>query len=199
MPNDGHPSRPDGRADHARSGGSLILIALGVLSACFSGPPPSTAGSAGSYEGRWVHGHGASTSSGRSGWSASTTAREARLSGDDSQLLVEARLNGRVSGVFLLDTGASYCVITPEMASRLGVSGDPEKESIALETPAGRIKAPMTTLRSIEVAHASAGEVPTVIYPAVGEPLSGILGLSFLRQFEFSIDARRRVLRLRPF
>jgi len=199
MPNDGHTRRPDARADHTWSRGSPILIALGVLSACFSGPPHSTAGSAGSYEARWVHGGSASAPSARSGWSTSTTAREARLSGDDSQLLVEARLNGRVSGVFLLDTGASYCVITPGMASRLGVSSDPEKESIALETPAGRIEAPMTTLRSVEVANASAGEVPTVIYPAVDEPLSGILGLSFLRHFEFSIDARRRLLRLRPF
>jgi hypothetical protein len=41
--------------------------------------------------------------------------------------------------------------------------------------------------------------VRAVIYPAVEEPLAGILGLSFLSQFEFSIDTRRRLLTLRPF
>jgi aspartyl protease family protein len=125
--------------------------------------------------------------------------RVARLGGDDSQLLVEAKLNGKVSGTFLVDTGASYCVITPETARRLGVSEEPDDDPIALITPAGRIEAPVTTLRSVEVARASAGDVSAVIYPAVEAPLSGILGLSFLRQFEFSVDARHRVLRLRPF
>jgi clan AA aspartic protease (TIGR02281 family) len=129
----------------------------------------------------------------------STSTREAPLSGDDSQLLVEARLNGQVSGLFLVDTGASYCVITPELAEQLGVAGRAGADPIALLTPAGKIEAHMTSLRSVEVARARAGHVPTVIYPAVEAPLSGILGLSFLRQFEFSVDTRRRVLRLRPF
>ena len=90
-------------------------------------------------------------------------------------------------------------MITPDLAKRLGVGMAEGESPVALLTPAGKIEAPMTTLRSVEVARARAGDVSTVIYPAVDAPLSGILGLSFLKQFEFSIDARRRVLRLRPF
>jgi len=140
-------------------------------------------------------------------------AREALLTGDGSQLLVEARLNGRVSGTFLVDTGASYCVITPAVARQLGFGlgrgvgvglglkgdGEPPVGAVTLATPTGDIEAPITTLRVIEVANARAGDVSTVIYPAVEEPLSGILGLSFLNHFEFSVDSRRRILRLRPF
>lgn len=179
---------------------SPLAAMLLMTSACVSAMPPPVPGEARTYRARWVHG-GTPGSPGSSSttWVRSTATREARLTGDESQLLVEARLNGRVSGLFLLDTGASYCVITPELASRLGVADASDADPVALLTPAGKIEAPMTTLRSVEVARARAGDVSTVIYPAVDAPLSGILGLSFLRQFEFSVDARRRVLRLRPF
>ncbi len=179
-----------------RLGRTPLLVALVVTSACFS-LSRTTAGEGAASDHAWVHG-GEPGGAGRA-WSASTTAREARLAGDGSQLLVEARLNGRVSGTFLLDTGASYCVITPETARRLGLGRQDGEQAITLATPTGEIEATMMTLRSVEVANARAGDVPTVIYPAVEEPLAGILGLSFLSQFEFSVDSRRKVLKLRPF
>lgn len=176
-----------------------LLVTLVVSSACF--PAPGTpAGERIVHESLWVQGGQATTAGADSPWRGSPAARETNLTGDGSQLLVEARLNGRVSGVFLLDTGASYCVITPRTARRLGI-GRPKTgdDPVILATPTGEIEAPMTRLHTIEVANMRAGDVSTVIYPAVEEPLSGILGLSFLSQFEFSVDARRRVLRLRPF
>jgi len=178
---------------------TTLVAMLLTTSACVSAMPPPVVGEAGTYRAHWVHGGAPASTPSADRWLGSTATREARLTGDDSQLLVEARLNGRVSGLFLLDTGASYCVITPELADQLGLAGDPAEDPVALLTPSGRIEAPMTTLRSVEVARARAGDVSTVIYPAVDAPLSGILGLSFLRQFEFSVDTRRRLLRLRPF
>jgi clan AA aspartic protease (TIGR02281 family) len=178
---------------------SPLVLTLVVASACMSPAPHATLREPGTYRAHWVHGGAPPTQQDGSPWVGSPAIREARLTGDDSQLLVEAKLNGHVSGLFLLDTGASYCVITPDLAKRLGVGMEEGQSPVALLTPGGKIEAPMTTLRSVEVARARAGDVSTVIYPAVDAPLSGILGLSFLKQFEFSVDARRRVLRLRPF
>jgi clan AA aspartic protease (TIGR02281 family) len=134
----------------------------------------------------------------RSPWTRSAAVREARLSGNGSQILVEGRLNGRVTGLFLLDTGASYCVITPETARRLGISSRSGSSTVTLVTANGEIQAPLTHLREVEVARAHVGDVPTVIHSAVSPPLAGIIGLSFLRNFEFSIDSSKHVLRLRP-
>jgi clan AA aspartic protease (TIGR02281 family) len=187
------------RPDRTRLRGIPLLIVLAATSACSSGSTRTNPGHGLTYGAVWLHGGDASPGSAESPWITSTVAREARLTGDDSQLLVEAKVNGRVSGVFLLDTGASYCVITPDVARRLGVGTQDTNDTITLATPTGEIEAPMTTLRTVEVARTRAGNVSAVIYPAVAEPLSGIIGLSFLSQFEFSIDSRRRLLRLRPF
>jgi clan AA aspartic protease (TIGR02281 family) len=176
---------------------SPLLIALLACAACV---PPRSAPGGGPIavpDGTWLR--GAVEPAAPAPLLAAHTAREAYLGGDGSQLLVEARLNGAVSGTFLIDTGASYCVITPETARLLGLGHLEAEEPVVLATPTGEIEAPLTTLQTIEVADARAGNITAVIYPAVDEPLSGILGLSFLSQFEFSVDARRRVLRLRPF
>jgi clan AA aspartic protease (TIGR02281 family) len=178
---------------------TTLWIACLLSSACFSVPPGSGAGGRPVAGSLWVRGAERPVPSAERTWVPSTTARQARLDGDGSQLLVEVRLNGRVSGTFLLDTGASYCVITPETARRLGIAEQAHAEAITLVTPTGEIEAPLMMLRSVEVANSRARDIQAVIYPAVDAPLSGILGLSFLSQFEFSIDTRRRILRLRPF
>lgn len=192
----------------SRSAGLLIVL---VLSAGCVAPRATATEELASGRSTWVYGAETATGSARSTPHAAPVAREALLTGDGSQLLVEARLNGRVSGTFLVDTGASYCVITPAVARQLGlglgrglggeggVPGESALSAVTLATPTGDIEAPITTLRVVEVANARAGEISTVIYPAVEEPLSGILGLSFLNHFEFSVDSRRRILRLRPF
>ncbi len=205
MSNLGPASRPLARLG-ALPRPVALLLALTLSSGCIA-PRRTTADELSSRTGRQVYGTETALNEASSPWPAPPTAREALLTGDGSQLLVEARLNGRVSGTFLVDTGASYCVITPAVARQLGFGlgrglakdDDPRLGAVTLATPTGDIEAPITTLRVVEVANARAGDISTVIYPAVEEPLSGILGLSFLNHFEFSVDSRRRILRLRPF
>jgi predicted aspartyl protease len=43
------------------------------------------------------------------------------LSGGRTHLIVDGALNGTVSGPMLVDTGASYCVLTRETARKLGL------------------------------------------------------------------------------
>ena len=57
---------------------------------------------------------------GRADWSG-VGGREVALQGNGKSWIVSATLNGSVSGLFLLDTGASYCVINASVARRLGL------------------------------------------------------------------------------
>ena len=43
------------------------------------------------------------------------------LRGDGTSWTVQATINGRTNALFLLDTGASYCVIAPSLARQLAL------------------------------------------------------------------------------
>ena len=120
---------------------------------------------------------------------------EARLFTDGTNWVVHATLNGRVRGLFLLDTGAALCALSPEMARRLGVTRG--RELLDLHTTKGVVRVPLVELTSIEIGRRGARGVETVIYSVVPTPLDGVIGLSFLNRFDYAIDADRRLLRLR--
>ena len=108
--------------------------------------------------------------------------------------LLDARLNDHVTGRFLLDTGATFCVLAPHLADQLGLRVD---ETIQMQTANGIIDAPVVQLRSLAVGQSNARDLRAVVHKAVSPPLDGVIGLNFLNQFSYSIDPRRRVLELR--
>jgi aspartyl protease family protein len=126
---------------------------------------------------------------------ASGGSGEVPLAGNGTSWHVRATLNGNVRGLFLLDTGASFCVLAPDVASRLRL---PEAtEHVELHTANGVVRAPLVRLGTIDVGGQRARDVAAVVHPAVAPPLDGIIGLSFLNQFSYAVDPRRRMLRLR--
>ncbi|HLK10362.1 MAG TPA: retropepsin-like aspartic protease [Candidatus Binatia bacterium] len=120
---------------------------------------------------------------------------EVPLEGDGTTWIVRATVNGRASGRFLLDTGASLCVVTPTLLERIGLHAS--DESVALQTANGVVTAPLVRLADLAVSGNRAGGVAAVVYGGVPAGLDGIVGLSFLNRFSYSVDPQRRVLRLR--
>ena len=120
--------------------------------------------------------------------------REVPLDGNGNTWLVHATVNGSVSGLFLLDTGASYCVLAPTAARRLGVKAS--GENVEIRTANGVVRAPVIELATVDVGGNRARQVRAIVHPAVAPPLDGIIGLSFLNHFSYGVDPRRRVLRL---
>ena len=120
---------------------------------------------------------------------------EIPLEGDGHVWTVRARLNDHLSGQFLLDTGASVCVLAPAMARRLDL--EETGTEVELRTANGVVRAPLVRVRSIEVGRNRAEDVTAVVHPAVSGSLDGVLGLSFLNTFDsYAIDSRRHTLRL---
>ena len=122
--------------------------------------------------------------------------REVPLQGDGKTWTVRATLNGSVQGQFLLDTGATYCVISQGIARRLGLrtSG----EHVTVVTANGQMSVPLVTIRYFDLGSNRARDVKAVVHDSVAPPLDGLLGLSFLNNFAYVIDAKQRVVRLRP-
>ncbi len=116
------------------------------------------------------------------------------LDGDGTGWLVDVTVNGGPRGQFLLDTGASFCVLSPTFSRRLRL---PMAEShVDLQTANGIVSAPLVRLRSLDVGGNRAHDLHAVVHVAVAPPLDGVLGLNFLNHFSYAIDPRRRTLRL---
>lgn len=119
------------------------------------------------------------------------------LSGDAKHLVVEGTLNGTVRGPMLVDTGASYCVLTHGTARRLGLSAKP-RERIPVATANGQINAAFVELEALALHEAELTGVRAVVMDAVEPPLIGIVGLNYLTRFRFSVDLAEGTLRLEP-
>jgi clan AA aspartic protease (TIGR02281 family) len=116
------------------------------------------------------------------------------LRGDGTSWLVQATINGRAQGLFLLDTGASYCVITPGLARELALS--PTGSFATVLTANGAVKAPIVRLRSLELNGTRAQDVQAIVHDAVGPKLDGVIGLNFLNRYRYAVDPQRRELEL---
>ncbi|MGE0199798.1 MAG: TIGR02281 family clan AA aspartic protease [Candidatus Melainabacteria bacterium] len=93
----------------------------------------------------------------------------------------------RVTGTFIVDTGATYTSISEEMAEALGVKSN--GDAVRITTANGRIEVPRVSLDQIVVNGVEAHDVQaTVIQLRPGTHFSGLLGLSFIRQFRVTID-----------
>src|SRR5437773_906042 len=108
--------------------------------------------------------------------------------GKGTVLIVDASINQRPVGRFLLDTGASYCVIGKRMATDVLLQGRSDGRKIQLSAASGMIDGRLGTARRIDVGDAVARDVDVVVVEKDPFPgIDGILGLSFLRSFKYSI------------
>ena len=113
-------------------------------------------------------------------------------------LVIEATINQRLTGRFLLDTGASYCVVSKDVAAEAGLSGRKDGPKAKLATAGGIIvEATIGEARRVDVGSAVARDVQVAVVENNPLPgLQGVIGLSFLQNFKYSIDSDNRELML---
>lgn len=124
-------------------------------------------------------------------------AQEIQLEKHPGALVVEATFNRRFTGRFLLDTGATYCVLDEATARKAKLRGRTSGEQVRLLTANGPVRASLARARKIELGGAAARDVAVAVVrdnPVHG--LDGIIGLSFLENFVYTVDAEAGVLRL---
>jgi clan AA aspartic protease (TIGR02281 family) len=102
--------------------------------------------------------------------------------------ITEVLLNERVRKHLIVDSGASFMLINPEIARELDITVNENTPLIPMTTVSGYILVPLVTLRSVRVGKAEAENVEAVIYtlPSGG---GGLLGNSFLNKFRVTLDS----------
>lgn len=110
--------------------------------------------------------------------------------------MASVRLNDSRTVELLVDTGASSCVISPEVANALGIEPGPQAESVTMQVVGGRTTGPLIKLTSVRAGDATAEDVLAIVHH-VGPGIDGLLGNSFLGRFTVTLDPQKGILHLR--
>jgi hypothetical protein len=116
--------------------------------------------------------------------------------------------------IALVDTGASYVVISSDLLDRLGPSGRPELCCREVATLFGDQRVHMTRLSRLGVGEAEVTNLPVFVWDEsgsaeakglfdmlsdeVGRPVEVLIGGSFLRHFVVHMDYAERIMKLSP-
>ena len=112
-------------------------------------------------------------------------------------VVIQATLNNKRAAKFVVDTGASYTLISNALARELSIDLGPHSKTMPFQTANGLINAPVTNLTSITVGGMEIRDLPAAVYDAVPDPqVAGLLGLNFLSHFRMDIDTQKGMLHL---
>jgi len=112
-------------------------------------------------------------------------------------VIVPATINEKAAGKFVVDTGASYTMISQATAKELEIDLEKKLPTIPFQTANGVIQAPLVTLSSIDVGGLQVKDLTAAVHDVFPDPgISGLLGLNFLSQFRMDIDTQNGLLHL---
>jgi clan AA aspartic protease (TIGR02281 family) len=95
----------------------------------------------------------------------------------------------------LIDTGATYMVVSREDAVRIGY--EPWKApTAAVGTGAGLIDAPLISLDRVEILGLSRRRVKAIVKDLTDVGIAAGVGWSFLRHFRMTFDPKRRTFEI---
>jgi len=115
---------------------------------------------------------------------------------DSSSIFVDVVINEKIRINLLVDTGATFVVVSPGLAGKLKIYPKKAAKAISLRMADGSVITGMPViLDSVQIEDAREEKVKAVIAES-GEK-QGILGMSFLNKFHLNIDPEKRELTLR--
>jgi len=113
-------------------------------------------------------------------------------------IFVQARIAG-VRGTrtvrFVLDTGAVYTTITPEVADDLGYSARDGRQRTRVHTAIGSEQGYVLEVAKLSVLGVAARSFPVHVFDLGHDDVDGLVGLNFLSQLNYEVrSAERRIL-----
>lgn len=113
----------------------------------------------------------------------------------DNTYAVPAMVNRKYMATFLVDTGASYTVITPQLAQSLGIDIHRGATTVPVITANGTIEAPLVQLKNVSLGGFTVNNVEAVVTDLGDSPqLSGLLGMSFFQGMELSFRQDKLII-----
>jgi aspartyl protease family protein len=114
--------------------------------------------------------------------------------------VVPVELNGAKTAHLILDTGASHTILSQELVRDLALMpSDFRPGLVVLKTAGGSVDAQVVRIDSMKIATAEVKNSSAAVHTVPDFPpgIDGLLGLSFLHQFEVTLDSSKGELRLK--
>jgi len=112
-------------------------------------------------------------------------------------VIVPGLLNEKARANFVVDTGASYTMISSAMAKELDIDLSKTPATVPFQTANGTVTAPLVTLESIEIGGFKVTGLAVAVHDIFPDShVTGLLGLNFLSHFRMDIDTQNGVLTL---
>ena len=101
----------------------------------------------------------------------------------------QVTLNGKLTQLMVVDSGASFVTITSEVAHNLGLDPGDNDPSIKLHVANGQeVQAKLVCLKSIRLAQFTVEDVDCAVLPSSNHGAPCLLGGTFLRHFSYKMD-----------
>ncbi len=126
-----------------------------------------------------------------------TGTKEIEVVRQGNHLVVNALLNGKVNARLLIDTGASFVILSPAVLKGLNVSIEVANPDVKMTLVDGRdVSGKLFRLDTISIGEVKANDVQAaVIYQGnTFQGFDGLLGMSFLKLFKFEINLEKNKL-----
>lgn len=113
----------------------------------------------------------------------------------DSTYVVPAIINDKYVSTFLIDTGASYTVVTPKMIEYMHIKIPKNVDKIPVSTANGVVFAPIIQLNHVTIGGMTVSHVDAVITELGDEMhISGLLGMNYFKGMDLSFRQNKLVL-----
>ena len=113
-------------------------------------------------------------------------------------IMVKARINHKVDALLVLDTGASFVMLRKKVADDLGIKLNNVKPDTKMKLADGReVNGAHVVLDSIRVQASEARNVEAAVLLDESGTMDfgdGLLGMSFLNHFKFTVDQKNKKL-----
>ena len=119
------------------------------------------------------------------------------ISTNSGNFIVDTTINGKVKVKLMLDTGASLMSLSPEVCRKLGIKETSNLPAIQMQTANGISQNKLIALDKVKIGDAEVD----LVEASIGKKMLGIgglLGMSFLSNFQMEINHTESELILKP-
>lgn len=126
-----------------------------------------------------------------------TRSKEIEVGRQGNHLFVNALLNEKVNAKLLIDTGASFVVLSSAIAKNLNINTEDANPDIKMTlADASEVSGKLLKLDTISIGEVKANDVQAVVIYQENtfQGFDGFLGMSFLQLFKFEINLEKSKL-----